>query len=365
MKKVRVVHVIHSFDTGGLEKGIAALIRHASPDIETVVLCLSSNGASARLVPPGTRIVELFKPPGNSFRFILKLSKALRSLHPHVVHTRNWGGMEGVLAARLIGFRRVVHGEHGWEVQDPEGRNSRRVKARRFLSRWVREYTCVSRRMKGWLEREIRVLKPVTQIYNGIDTLTYAPGPDRGLRDALRIPAGVPVIGTVGRLDPIKDYPTLLEAFASVRDRHRAACLVVVGDGAERRKLELMACQGVLFLGDRYDVPDLMRIMDVFVLPSINEGISNTILEAMASGLPVIASHAGGNPELVDPGRTGMLFPVGDVLSLCKGLCRYLEDPDLRVAHGRAARKKVVREFEVEKMVRAYEHVYRRIALQG
>ena len=365
MERLRVVHVLHSFDTGGLEKGIAALIRQAAPDIEPMVLCLSRNGASSRLVPPGTRIVELFKPPGNSFRFILKLSKALWSLHPQVVHTRNWGGMEGVLAARLIGFRRVVHGEHGWEVQDPEGRNPRRVRARRFLSRWVREYTCVSRRMKAWLEREVRVPRPVTQIYNGIDTETYAPGPDRGLRDALDIPANAPVIGTVSRLDPIKDHSTLLEAFATVRERFPRACLLVVGDGAERRKLERMACQGVWFLGNRHDVPDLLRIMNVCVLPSINEGISNTILEAMASGLPVIASHAGGNPELVDADLTGMLFSAGDVRSLSKGLCRYLEDPDLRAAHGRAGREKVAREFGVERMVRAYEQVYRRVALQG
>ncbi len=365
MKRLRVVHVLHSFGTGGLEKGIAALIRHASADIEPVVLCLSRNGASARLVPPGTRILELFKPPGNSLRFVGRLAREIRSLRPDVVHTRNWGGLEGVLAGRMIGFRAVVHGEHGWEMQDPDGSDPRRVRTRRFLSRWVREYTCVSRRMEKWLEREVRVRKPVTQVYNGIDTKVYAPGPAAALRKALNLPAGAPVVGTVGRLDPIKDHRTLLEAFAAVRRRRPEACLLVVGDGAERRNLEPAAGEGVWFLGSRQDVPELLRAMDLFVLPSINEGISNTLLEAMASGLPAIATRTGGNPELVDHQRTGLLFPVGDVRALAEGIERYLSHGELRAAHGRAAREEAVQRFGVEGMVRAYERVYRRAALQG
>jgi glycosyltransferase involved in cell wall biosynthesis len=205
----------------------------------------------------------------------------------------------------------------------------------------------------------------VTQVYNGIDTETYAPGSAMALRKALDLPAGAPVVGTVGRLDPIKDHRTLLEAFDAVRRRRPRARLLVVGDGAERRLLESAAGEGVRFLGTRPDVPELLRVMDVFVLPSINEGISNTLLEAMASGLPVIATRAGGNPELVDHQRTGLLTPVGDARALAEAIGRYLSDGELRAAHGREARKEAVQRFGGEGMVKAYERVYRRVALCG
>jgi glycosyltransferase involved in cell wall biosynthesis len=139
----------------------------------------------------------------------------------------------------------------------------------------------------------------------------------------------------------------------------------VVGDGPERKHLEPKAGRGVRFLGNRFDVPELLRVMDIFVLPSINEGISNTILEAMASGLPVLASDTGGNSELVDHGRTGMLFPVRDSETLEAGIIKYLEDGGLRREHGRNARGKVIRMFEVDRMVKAYERVYRRVAING
>lgn len=361
---VRVAHVLYSFGTGGLEKGIATVVGNASPEFEHIVVCLTESGASARLLPPGTRVVELHKPPGNSPRFLWRLARALRSLRPDVVHTRNWSGMDAVVAARLAGIRNVVHGEHGWGVEDPEGLNPKRLRVRRFLDRWVREYTCVARAMVPWLKDTVGVRRPVTQIYNGVDTERYSPDPGvrARVRRELGIPDGAFVAGVVGRLDPIKDHPTLFAAFAALRQRIPDARLLVVGDGPERGRLEGLAGEGVVMLGNRPDVPDLLRALDVFVLPSRNEGISNTILEAMAAGLPVIATRAGGNPELVATEQTGVLISPGDRGALCQALDHYAQRAELRRRHGEQARFLARQEFAVETMAAGYHQVYRRVA---
>ncbi|MBW1796222.1 MAG: glycosyltransferase [Deltaproteobacteria bacterium] len=363
MSKIRIVHVLHSFGTGGLEKGIATLVRNASPEFEHVIVCMATSGKSERLLPSNTEVVELHKPPGNSLVFLLRLSRVLKSLHPDIVHTRNWGGMDGVIAARIAGIRSILHGEHGWEVLDPNGRNPKRVLARTILSRVVREYTCVSKQIKLWLEKTIGVKKSVTQIYNGVDIQLYAPkGSSERIRAALDIPSAAFAIGTVGRLDPIKDHPTLFRAFEIARRKVPNSFLLIVGDGPEGQRLEALAGKGVAFIGNRTDVPGLLRALDVFVLPSRNEGISNTILEAMATAVPVVATNVGGNPELVEDGTTGFLVEPGDFQSMASAFSRYFENPDLRTQHGRAGREKVIREFTIEKMVKSYEEVYERVS---
>ena len=359
---IRVVHVLYSFGTGGLEKGIATVASHASPGFEHVVMCLGRSGGSARLLPESAELIEMDKPSGNSLAFVWRMSREFKRLRPHVVHTRNWSGMDGILAARIAGIRRVVHGEHGWGMSDLLGQSPRRLRVRRLFSRWVREYTCVSRAMVRWLEDEVRVGKPVTQIYNGVDTEVFRPGPDGGVRAELGIPGRSFVIGSVGRLDPIKDHSTLFRAFVRLREAVPDARLLVVGDGPERERLESEAGPGVVFLGNRTDVPRVLRALDVLVLCSRNEGISNTILEAMASGLPVVATRVGGNPELVVPGATGELVSPGAPGEISDRLLRYVRDPMLAKAHGMAGRKRVLECFSIEAMVAGYERVWRRVA---
>lgn len=363
MKKIRIVHVLYSFDTGGLEKGVATIVRNASSQFEHIILCLATSGRSERLLPPNTQIIELHKPPGNSPVFLLRLSRVLKGLRPDIVHTRNWGGMDGIIASRLAGIRSVIHGEHGWGMEDPEGLHPKRIFIRRFLSNWVGEYTCVSKQIKKWLCDDIRVKRNVTQIYNGVDADRYNAEKDRGhIRSELGLAPDAPVIGVVGRLDPIKDHPTLLKAFEEVRAIRQEVRLLVVGDGPERKRLENLAGEGVFFLGNRSDVPDILKDLDIFVLPSLNEGISNTILEAMAAGLPVVVTRVGGNHELVEDTFNGFLFKPGDSKSLASVLLQYLEHPNLRRQHGYAGRQRVQENFTVQAMVSSYEMVYRRLA---
>jgi glycosyltransferase involved in cell wall biosynthesis len=167
----------------------------------------------------------------------------------------------------------------------------------------------------------------------------------------------------VGRLDPVKNQFALLEAVAALRQSLPGLRLTVVGDGPLRSALETQADrlgvrEGVTFTGARSDTPDLMRAFDIFVLPSLNEGISNTILEAMATGLPVVATRVGGNPELVADGVTGRLYDPGVPGALEAALMPYVTDPALRDAHGRAARERVVQNFSLDAMVNRYVALY-------
>ena len=358
---MRVVHAVYSFGTGGLEKGIAMLVNGASPGIEHVVLCMHQSGDSENLLPPGTKVLGLGKPAGNSIRFLAKLRGAVRELAPDVVHTRNWGGVDAIVAARAAGVPTVVHGEHGWGMDDPDGASPKRRLTRRLLSPLVTEFTCVSKQIEGWLRGQVGPRKRITQIYNGVDASKYRPR--SGARVALAevgIPEDAPVAVIVGRLDPIKDHPTLFSALAEVRRELPDARLLVVGDGPERARLAGLAGPGVHLLGNRHDVSALVAESDLFVLSSLNEGISNTILEAMACAVPVVATRVGGNPELVEDGLTGRLVPARDVVALASAMLAYLGDRETARAHGRRGRLRVEDEFSIAAMVRGYEQVYRR-----
>jgi glycosyltransferase involved in cell wall biosynthesis len=232
-----------------------------------------------------------------------------------------------------------------------------------MLSAWVKEYTCVSRDMETWLKDKIKIKRPLTQIYNGIDTRTFTPD---GSSNENRLKLGLNekdiLIGVVGRLDPIKNHAMLFKTFERINSDNSNVKLLVVGDGPERKSLEHLAGNGVHFLGNRADVPDILRTLDIFTLPSINEGISNTILEAMATGLPVVATNVGGNPEIIDDGKTGQLVPSGDPAALGAALSDYIKSPQLRASHGSQGRIRVEELFSIEKMVSEYESVYLRVA---
>ncbi|MGH7392610.1 MAG: glycosyltransferase, partial [Candidatus Rokuibacteriota bacterium] len=172
---------------------------------------------------------------------------------------------------------------------------------------------------------------------------------------------------TVGRLDPVKDQAGLIRAFAGLAREHADVRLIVAGDGPCRADLETLAASlglgdRVLLLGERRDVPRVLAALNVFVLPSVAEGISNTILEAMATGLPVIATRVGGNPELVEDGVNGFLVPRRDPDALRAAMARYVDDPHLAAVHGKSSRQRSVECFGLERMRDTYTSLYRDLA---
>jgi sugar transferase (PEP-CTERM/EpsH1 system associated) len=299
-----------------------------------------------------------------------RLWSLLRQLKPDLVHTRNLSALEAQFVAVAAGVRARVHGEHGRDVFDLHGRNWKYNLLRRAARPLVSSYIAVSQDLAVWLRDTIRVpARKINQIYNGVDCVKFhARGAERpGVLPPGFVDGNSVVFGSVGRMAEVKDYHTLARAFVSLLhnkpEAARRARLVIVGEGVSREACrQLLADAGVAALawlpGERHDIADVMRALDVFVLPSLNEGISNTILEAQASGLPVIATAVGGNVELVEAGVNGLLVRPGDADGLAQALLTYFEHPALRERHGREARARVEARFSIPAMVRAYEAVY-------
>jgi sugar transferase (PEP-CTERM/EpsH1 system associated) len=359
-----VVHVVHCLEIGGLETGIVNLVNAPRAGQRHAIICMTRGGANRANIRPDVSVFELNKSDGHDLRTFARLIGLLRRLRPAVVHTRNWAAFDGVLAARLAGVRRIAHGEHGRDIADPDGRNRRRKVLRRLLAPMVDRFTTVSDDLRRWLVEEVGIAPAkVVRIHNGVDTERYAPGDRDEIRARLGIRSCQTVVGTVGRLDPVKDQATLIQAFARLAAE---AVLVIAGDGPCRNELRDQATalglgDRVRFLGERHDVSQVLRAMDVFVLPSIAEGISNTILEAMATGLPVVATRVGGNPELVVPGVTGQLVPRQNPDALAESIGEYLSDPVQRSDHGAHARARATGVFGLDAMRDAYADLYARL----
>jgi sugar transferase (PEP-CTERM/EpsH1 system associated) len=364
MNGLHVVHVVHSLGVGGLENGVANLVAAPPAGIRHSVVCLTAAGPFRERLGPAVTVRQVGKRPGHDLRAFLRLVRVLSELRPDVVHSRNWATFDAVPAARLAGVGVVVHGEHGRDVGDPDGLHPRRNRWRRRLGPLVTRFVTVSRDLRRWLVETVGIpAGKVVVICNGVDTSRFAPGDRRAARAVLGLPADADVIGTVGRLDPIKDQAGLVRAFAGIAREYPRARLVIAGDGPCRDDLERLVSNLALgdrvhLLGERRDVPLVLAAFDLFVLPSIAEGISNTLLEAMATGLPVIATRVGGNPELVEEGVNGFLVPRRDPGALQAALARYLDDPHLAVVHGKASRQSAVEEFGLERMRAAYGRLY-------
>lgn len=372
LKPPLVAHVLHRFDVGGLENGLVTLINNMPEGrYRHAIVCLEDYTEFRRRIERSdVSFLALNRRPGKDLALYPRLWRALRRLEPDLVHTRNLSALEGQVVAAAAGVRARVHGEHGRDVFDLHGRNWKYNLLRRAVRPFVHRYTAVSKDLERWLVDTVGAAPArVTQIYNGVDTERFRPRPQH------RRPIGPPgfagerqiVVGSVGRMAEVKDYPSLVRAFLllleadpALRERLR---LVILGDGPSRAAcLDLLEAAGAAALawlpGERRDVPTLMQSFDVFVLPSLGEGISNTILEAMATGLPVVATRVGGNPELVEQGVTGTLVGAEDPRALADALATYIGDADRRRVEGARARQRAEERFSIGSMVAGYLAVY-------
>lgn len=369
-----VMHVVYRFDVGGLENGVVNLINRMPSDrFRHVVVALTQCAPAfcRRIVRPDVEFISLDKPPGHGIKVYPQLYRLFRDTRPAIVHTRNLAALEAVVPARAAGVPVRIHGEHGWDVADPGGTRRKLQFVRRLYRPFVSRYVALSRHLALYLTDAVRVPSArVERICNGVDPARFRP-PD-GARPPI---AGSPfggddevLVGTVGRLEAVKDQLNLVRAVAHLISQRAPGAdrlrLIIAGDGASRSGIEAEVRaagigHAVWLAGERADVPDVMRGLDIFALPSLAEGISNTILEAMASGLPVIATEVGGNPELVEHGVSGTLVPPSDYVALADALAPYVADGMLRRRHGDAGRGRVDAEFSLDVMVDRYAALYR------
>lgn len=368
-----VLHVIHHLVIGGLENGLVNLINRMPPShFRHAIACIEDySDFRARLTRPDVEVVALRRSEIGVWELRRQLFKLCRRLRPTIVHSRNMSGLDAVFPAYLARVPYYIHGEHGWSVEDTVGSGTKPALLRRMHSPFIDRYITVSKHIERYLTARVGVADSrITQIYNGVDTDRFMPAAAAGAREIL--PRGFAdtdsvIIGTVGRIQQIKDQETLIRAFAALTREPAVAGrarLAIVGDGPLLGELrELVASLGITRLawlpGAASNIPDILRTMDVFVLPSLLEGISNTILEAMATGLPVLATDVGGNPELVQEGRTGRLFEPRDAGALARLLSDYVTKATLRQTHARNAREVAVEQFSLDTMVEKYESVYK------
>lgn len=366
-----IAHVVFRFDMGGLENGVVNLINRLPRDAyRHVIIALTEVTEFRRRIDrDDIQFFELHKAAGHGYRLFPRLFRLFRAISPDIVHTRNLAALEAAAPAALAGVPIRIHGEHGRDVGDLDGSNRRHRLARRLYRPFVSHYVALSKDLEGYLEGAIGVPSTkIAQIYNGVDTTRFTPA-----RDCRPPIAGCPftapehwLVGTVGRMQAVKNQLALAEAFVRAvgsRPRGRNLRLVMAGDGPLRAGVEaVLHSAGMRDLawlpGERSDIPDVMRGLDCFVLPSLAEGISNTILEAMACALPVVATRVGGNPELVDDGATGRLVPQGDSDALAAAMVHYFDDAAMARRHGSAARSAVMRRFSLDRMVEDYHALY-------
>ncbi len=369
-----IVHVVFRFAIGGLENGLVNIINrlpHAAWRHAVVSLTDVDREFARRVTRDDVTYVALDKPPGHALPLYPRLYGLFRTLRPAIVHTRNLAALEAMVPAWAARVPARVHGEHGRDAADLDGTVTRYQWVRRAYRPFVQRQVALAPDMARYLHERVGVPRErIEQIFNGVDTARFAPAPT-----PRRVPAGCPfrpgehwIVGAVGRMDAVKDQPNLARAFVRALALHPAARAtmraVFVGDGALRAQTEaILADAGVRdlawFAGERSDVVALMQSFDAFALPSLGEGVSNTILEAMATGIPVVATRVGANADLVDDGVSGAIVPAADSDALAQALVRYYADPPLARRHGRAGRQIAEQRFSLARMVERYDALYR------
>jgi len=360
-----VVHLIYKLDIGGLETLLVDTInRMPSERYRHAIVCLTDyTDFSQRITRPGVELFALHKPPGQALGTHATLWRLLRRLRPSILHTYNLGCNEYAVTALAAGVPVRVHAEHGRDAGDPQGLNRKHNLLRRAVSPCIDRIVPVSRDLRDWLDNVVGIAPGRLQVIdNGVDTERFQPGL---AAQSWSDDPDTFVIGSVGRLQDVKDQATLIDAFALLRAMlpHEKLRLVLVGDGPLRAKLQARIdaaglADSAILAGARADVAPAMRGFSLFALSSIAEGTPVTMLEAMASSLPVVSSAVGGIPDLVQDGVTGKLVPPSNPQALADALAAYVRDRALARAHGAAGRAHVERRYSMRAMLDTYLALY-------
>lgn len=350
-QRIHVLHLVYRFAAGGLENVIVQLVNGLPQDRfrHTVVALTTIDPAfRQRVQSPDVAFIALDKPPGQPFAMYPRFFQLLKRLRPDVFHSCNIAALEFAPVAAAAGVPLRVHAEHGWDMADPDGSNRKYQLLRRVYQRFVHRFVVVSAQIQDYLLQRVGVNpQRVALIANGVDTDVFRPR-----QDSDPLPVGFPfdpgshrIIGTVGRLEPVKNQLLLVEAFIRLvfdpgvahRDDLR---LLIVGEGPLRaamaqRLQEAALGDRVWMPGTRSDVPEVLRTLQLFVLPSLAEGTSCTLQEAMATALPIVATRVGGNADVLQQGALGVLVPSGDAEAMAEACKRCLQGMQ-RNAAGRA-----------------------------
>ncbi|MGP9801164.1 TIGR03088 family PEP-CTERM/XrtA system glycosyltransferase [Rheinheimera sp. NSM] len=373
-EQLHICHIVWSFRTGGLENGVVNLINQLDQQqFRHSIVCLTDYDAGffQRIHSGNVAIYPLHKKPGHDIHSFLRCYRLLRQLRPDICHSRNIAALEYQLSAWLAGVRYRIHGEHGWDIKDLAGVNRKYIWLKRLCRPLVNQYVSLSQENLSYLQQQIKVAAPkLNLICNGVDTQKF----NLTARDASALPeilrsSNRVIFVSVGRMVAVKNHPLLVNAYIELcradTQFSAATALVIIGEGEYRAPLwqqlqHAGLAQQCWLPGNRDDVAAILPGCSVFVLPSLAEGISNTVLEAMASGLPVIATAVGGNPDLIRHGDNGWLVPSEDVAALKQQMLQCYQQPQQRQTAAVAARRAAEQQFSIAAMVSRYQALYQK-----
>jgi glycosyltransferase involved in cell wall biosynthesis len=371
---IRVAFVLHVMQVAGAEVLVAETIRRLAGRIEPTVLCLDGVGTlGERLLVEGIPVVCLGRLPGHDWRVVWRMAGQVRARRIEVIHAHQYtpffyAALAKVASGRLPRVILTEHGRHYPDVVSPARRLANQIVFDRLADSitGVCDFSLRSLcEVDGFSRGRVQVIE------NGIDLDRYGPPPDRAaLRGRLGLDAGRRYLVNIARHHPVKDQETLLRGFREVVAARADVDLLLVGDGPLRGKLEDLAdrlgvAARVRFLGVRTDVPEVLRAANIFVLTSLSEAASLTLMEAMATGLPVVVTNVGGNPELVRDGVEGHLVPRGDAGATAAAILRLLDDPAGAAAMGAAGRARAEERYRLDRTIDAYMDLYQRLTRRG
>ena len=357
------MQLVLSLSPGGTERLVIEIVRSLRSRVDSIVCCLDEPGAwAAELAALGIPVISLARTPGFHIGLSRRIARLMKLHEIDVVHCHHYSPyVYGLLASVMKPGVQLVFTEHG-KLSDAGPSRKRRL-INPVLSRWPGQLCAVSSDLKQHMVLEGFPARRINVLYNGIDPGERpTPSQRNAARASLGMAPGAFVAGTVGRLDPVKNLGVLLDAIPLLIKKHPEARVVIVGDGPERSALEARAAElgitdSVVFTGYRSDVRELMAAFDVYVNCSTYEGVSLTILEAMAATLPVVATRVGGNPEVVIDRETGLLVP-GRSRSIAEAISTLVHDARTRKQMGDAGRWRVIKHFSIARMVDDYARAY-------
>ena len=367
-EKIKVMHMVLSMRHGGLERIVNKFAKKIDRHkFSTFVCCLDGGGPFLDDIPDpyAEKYVFSRKPGLIDFRLLGKLIKVLRKEKIDILHSHSGCTLYSAMAGRLAGVKGIIHTDHGRLVPDRRGL----IWEDFIFSRIIDRFVGVSEELAEYLRNIVRVpSKKLMTIINGVDTQEFKPI-SRDKRDTARMNLGISldsnVIGCVCRLDRVKNIPFLLQTLHKLIKK-KGYLLVLVGDGPARSEVEntiteLGLQSFIKLLGERSDVSRIIPLFDVFVLPSLSEGTSMTLLEALACGVPVIASNVGGNPKIIRDGVNGFLFDLNRPDILNQHIQNILNDNNRAMRLGQAGRTLVESMFSFEKMIGSYCQTYKEL----
>jgi L-malate glycosyltransferase len=369
-KSIRVGFVMHKMQVAGAEVLVAEMIRQLKGRIEPTIFCLDAIGEiGEQLRDEGVRVVVLNRKPGRDWGVAYRLRDSIREHSIQVVHAHQYSPFFYAALAKILnrGRFKLIFTEHGRHYPDhvsPVRRAVNRLMldhtadAVNAVCQFAADAVC---KVDGFRGNRIEVIE------NGIDINRYHMLEEiRDAKMALGLDPTRRHVGLIARFHPVKDHPMAIQAFSRVAKQLPDVDLLLVGDGPDRPKMEALVGEldlvnRVQFLGIRRDIPRILQALDLFLLTSVSEAASLTLMEAMAAGRPVVVTEVGGNPEIIRDGQEGFLVPRGDHLAAASKIIHILQNPTQSRMMGQAAWRRARDLYDLNKTIRRYHSLYRRL----